>query len=93
MGNQIKSSSCFSPSPAFPYFPYQQFFSGKFLFLMNISKSENSLNLLRFLYSRLIGPVLVLVGLILVAVRVMTCTLPTCYSLGDANWGPKPRKD
>ena len=66
---------------------------------MNISKSENSLNLLRlfssaeFLYSRLIGPVLVLVGLVLVAVRVITCTLPTCYSLGDANWGPKPRKD
>ena len=34
---------------------------------------------------RLIGPVLVLVGLVLVAVRGMMCTLPTCYSVGD--WG------
>ena len=39
---------------------------------------------------RLIGPVLVLVGLVLVAVRVMMCTLPTCYSVGD--WGTHPRK-
>ena len=45
---------------------------------------------LSFHVVRLIGPVLVLVGLVMVAVRVMMCTLPTCYSVGD--WGSHPRR-